>query len=218
MNQLVVLVPVLGRPHRVVTTIEAFTRTVPGVRVCFIPDEDDEAEISAIVAAGGEILLSLTANYATKINTAIKMTDEPYIFIGADDLIPRMGWFEAALAYMANGYEVVGVNDLINRGRSQHATHFLITRRYAELPTLTGEAGPLCEIYDHSCVDDELAATAQHRGLYVYAADAEIIHLHPDNGTAIIDETYRKGRREIRADRQIWRSRRYWYIEQGAES
>lgn len=216
MNQLVVLVPVLGRPHRVVPTIEAFTQTVPGVRVCFVPDEDDRAEISAIVAAGGEILLKLNANYATKINAAIRMTDEPYIFLGADDLIPQPGWFEAALAHMHGPVEVVGINDLIQRGRSEHTTHFLMTRRYAMQPTLTGEPGPLCEIYDHSCVDDELIATAQHRNAYAYAKDAEIIHLHPDNGTAAMDDTYRKGRVKLGADRRIWKSRKYWYLEQRA--
>jgi hypothetical protein len=212
-NELVVLVPVLGRPHRAKTALDAFTLTVPGVRVCFIPDEDDQPEIDAIEAAGGEILCALSANYATKINTAVRLTDEPYIFLGADDLIPKLGWYEAALAYMHGRVEVVGINDLIRRGRSEHTTHFLMTRHYAMLPTLTGEPGPLCEIYDHSCVDDELIATAQHRSAYAYAADAEIIHLHPDNGTAELDDTYRRGRKQIRQDRQIWRSRKYWYLE-----
>jgi hypothetical protein len=212
-NQLVVLVPVLGRPHRAAAAIEAFTSTLPGVRVCFVPDEDDLPEIEAIEAAGGEILCKLNANYATKINTAIRLTDEPYIFLGADDLIPKPGWLEAALAHMHGPIEVVGINDMIQRGRSEHTTHFLMTRRYAMLPTLTDEPGPLCEIYHHSCIDDELIATAQHRNAYAYAPDAQVIHLHPDNGTAAIDDTYRKGRRQIRQDRQIWKSRRYWYLE-----
>jgi hypothetical protein len=215
-NELVVLVPVLGRPHRVVAAIEAFTQTVPGVRVCFVPDEDDLPEIEAIKAAGGEILCTLTANYATKINTAIEMTDEPYIFLGADDLIPKRGWYEAAKAHMHDGIEVVGVNDLILRAgvRTTHATHFLMTRQYAGLPTITGDRGPLCEDYDHSCVDDELAETAKHRNTYVYAEDAVVIHLHPDNGTAALDDTYRKARRHLRDDRRIWKSRRYWYLEE----
>jgi hypothetical protein len=213
MNQLVVLVPVLGRPHRAAAAIEAFTRALPGVRVCFVPDEDDLPEIEAIEAAGGEILCKLTANYATKINTAVRLTDEPLIFLGADDLVPQPGWFEAALAHMHGTVEVVGINDLIQRGRSEHTTHFLMTRRYAELPTLTGEPGPLCEIYHHSCVDDELIATAQRRHAYAYARDAEVEHLHPDNGTAVLDDTYRRGRSQIRQDRQIWKSRKYWYLE-----
>jgi hypothetical protein len=214
-NQLVVLVPVLGRPHRAAAAIEAFTSTLPGVRVCFVPDEDDLPEIEAIEAAGGEILCRLNANYATKINTAIRLTDEPLIFLGADDLIPKPGWFEAALAHMKDGIEVVGVNDLILRAgvRTTHATHFLMTRKYAELPTISDDPGPLCELYDHSCVDDELAGTAKHRHTYVYAEDAVVVHMHPDNGTAELDDTYRKARRHLRDDRRIWKSRRYWYLE-----
>jgi hypothetical protein len=29
----------------------------------------------------------------------------------------------------------------------------------------------------------------------------------------VLDDTYRRGRSQIRQDRQIWRSRRYWYLE-----
>jgi hypothetical protein len=192
--------------------LDGFARTVPDARLCFIPDPDDQPEIEEIRAAGGEILCALKANYATKINTAVERTREPWIFVGADDLIPSEGWFENALAHMGDGVEVVGVNDQIQRSRS-HATHFLISRSYAELPVITGERGPLCEIYDHSCVDDELIATARHRNAYAYADDAVVIHLHPDNGTAAIDDTYRKGRSKLREDRRLWKSRKTWYLE-----
>ena len=192
--------------------IDGFKRTTPDARLVFIPDPDDQPEIDAIEQAGGEILFLLKANYATKINSGVERTDEPYIFIGADDLIPGQGWFEYALSYMHDGIEVVGVNDMIQRGR-HHSTHFLVTRRYAELPTITGERGPLCEIYDHSCVDDELIATAMHRNAYAYAPDSHVIHLHPDNGTAVIDDTYRKGRSKLGDDRRIWKSRKTWYLE-----
>jgi hypothetical protein len=189
----------------------AFARTTPDARVCFIPNPDDYSEIAAIRAAGGEILCKLDGGYAQKINMGVRLTNEPLVFLGADDLIPGEGWFENALAYMHDGIEVVGVNDMIQRGR-QHSTHFLITRRYAKMPTITDEPGPLCEIYDHSCVDDELIATAKYRNAYAYAADAHVTHLHPDNGTAVIDDTYRRGRRNLRDDRRIWKSRSIWYL------
>lgn len=193
--------------------LDGFRSATPDARLCFIPDPDDQPEIDAIEAVGGEILCSLKANYAGKINTAVEMTSEPLIFLGADDLLPSEGWLERALAYMHDGIEVVGVNDMIQRGRGEHTTHFLMTRHYAELPVITGERGPLCEIYDHSCVDDELIATAQHRNAYAYAADVYVTHLHPDNATAPMDDTYRKGREQIREDRQIWKSRKTWYLE-----
>jgi hypothetical protein len=191
--------------------LDGFARTTPGARLCFIPDPDDHPEIAAITAAGGEVLCKMKGNYAAKVNTAIRMTEEPLIFLGADDLIPGEGWLEKAVVHMTDGVEVVGVNDMIRRGRA-HATHFLMTRHYAKLPTITDEPGPLCELYDHSCVDDELIATAQYRNAYAYAEDARVTHLHPDNGTAVIDDTYRKGRRNLRDDRRLWKARKTWYL------
>lgn len=213
MSDLVILVPVLGRPHRARMVLDSFRRTTPAARVVFIPDPDDQPELEAIEEAGGEVLLTLKANYAGKINSAVAMTSEPLIFLGADDLVPAEDWLEKALAHMHDGVEVVGVNDMISRGRAEHTTHFLMTRAYAELPVITGERGPLCEIYDHSCTDDELIETAKHRGVYAYAKDSHVTHLHPDNETAPLDDTYRKGRRQIGEDRRIWKSRKIWYLE-----
>lgn len=208
---LAVLVPVLGRPHRVRPTLAGFAPH----SVYFIPNPEDKDEIAAIKQAGGTILLTSTGNYAQKINAAIKLTTEPLIFLGADDLEPRPGWFDVAARYIKQGAQVVGINDMISRSRSDHSTHFVLTREYSELRIITGEPGPLCEIYDHSCIDDELMATARYRGVYAYAEDAQIKHLHPDMGTAPSDSTYVKGRSHIRDDRRLWKSRKYWYIEQG---
>lgn len=208
--KLAVLVPVLGRPHRVRPTLDGFAPH----SVYFIPNPEDTDEIAAIKQAGGRILLTSTGNYASKINAAIKLTTEPLIFLGADDLEPQPGWFDVAEWYIKQGAQVIGINDMIERSRSDHTTHFLLTRGYAQEPVITGEDGPLCEIYDHSCTDDELMATARLRGVYAYAEDARVKHLHPDMDTAPSDSTYDKGRSQIRQDRRLWKSRRYWYIEQ----
>jgi hypothetical protein len=212
-SELAILVPVLGRPQNVVPLLEHIERSTPKAAVYFIPNPDDVLEIEAIEYASGSILFTSTGGYAEKINQAVEETSEPYLFFGADDLEPQSGWFEAARAVMVStGAQVVGVNDMIKRDRL-HATHFLITRSYAMRPLCDGGRGPLCEDYDHSCTDDELIATAVHRRTYAYAEDALVRHLHPDNKTAPLDPTYEKGRAQIRRDRKLWRSRRYWYIE-----
>lgn len=215
MDRLAILVPVLGRPHRVAPLLAAFAQTTSvSHSIYFIPDLDDSEEIKAIEAAGGDILyLSFKEGYATKINRAIKLTTEPLIMSAADDLEAQPGWAEAAIAKLDDTIEVVGLNDLMVRSRANWATHFVFTRQYANEPILTGEEGPLCELYDHSCVDDEFAATAKQRGVYVYAEDAHVKHFHPDNDTAPRDETYNKGRKHLRSDKRLWRSRRFWYIE-----
>ena len=203
-----VLVPVLGRPHRVAPTLESIETTAPRARVLFIPDPDDEAELAAIKAAGAQHV-PCSGNYAAKINYAVRITHAPLVFLGADDLQWHAGWLEACVAHVRRGAEVVGVNDLCSQRtqRGEHATHFLMTRRYATAPTVDGRPGPLFEGYDHSFVDDELIAVARSRGVLVIDPTIIVEHLHPDAGKAPTDETYRKGRARIRQDRGIFHSR-----------
>jgi len=212
-TQLVVLVPVLDRPHRVRPLLEAFKATTPTPhRVLFIADRDDHDEITAIQAASGEHL-TYDGGYGAKINYAVRHTSEPYVFTGADDLAPQPGWFEAAVAHMRDGVGCVGTQDLCNPRtiRGEHATHFLLSREYAELPCVDGKPGPFSTAYYHNFVDVELIATAQKRDAYAFANDSVVVHEHPINGTAPDDATYRKGQIMFRQDRRMWlRRRRRW--------
>lgn len=209
---LVVLVPVLGRPHRVAPLLASIEDTAPTARVLFLSDPDDTDEQDAIREAGGEMRIC-RGNYARKIRAGVGATSERLVLTGADDLTFRDGWFEAALRCLSPPVEVVGVNDLIDRTR-EHATHFLMTREYAERPTIDGAApGPFCHQYDHSYCDDELIATARKRGVYAYARDAHVEHLHPDNEKAEWDDVYRKGRARIREDGMLFRRRYRRYLQ-----
>jgi glycosyltransferase involved in cell wall biosynthesis len=207
---LAILVPVLGRPHRVAPLLETIEATTPGrPSVLFLADSGDDAEIAAIERAednhlGVLVLLNLEGgNYAEKINRGVEVTCETFVFCGADDLGFKPGWFEAAKAAMTDDVEVVGVNDLLRRRprRRGHATHFLMTRAYAERATIDDGRGPLHEGYGHNFVDDELIATATSRGAYAYAPNAHVEHLHWMNRRAEMDETYRRGRELFDADR-----------------
>lgn len=208
MTELVVLVPVLRRPHRVRPLLESARGTTPEARVCFIPDPDDAEEKVAIEEHGGEILLEMNGGWAAKLNRGIQATDEPLIFLGADDLDFRPGWYEAASRLITDKVGLVGVNDLIRR-RREHTTHFLMARWYAQLPTMDGRPGPLTEAYHHSFTDDELIGTAKKRGAYAYAEDALVEHLHPFGGTGVDDEIYRLGRQQFRQDRALFHRRQH---------
>lgn len=209
---LAILVPVLDRPHRVKPLLDSIDETCEGATVLFICDPDDRAEMTAIRQDGRGEMIICEGGYAAKIAEGVRASDETLIFLGADDLEFQEGWLGAALARLKTPAGVVGVNDLLPRNHV-HATHFLMTREYAEMPLLDGKPGPLCESYSHSFVDNELIATATVRGVYAYAEDSHVRHLHPDNGGAEWDETYRKGRELIRVDRRIFARRQHLWSQ-----
>ena len=82
-----------------------------------------------------------------------------------------------------------------------------MTREYAELSTIDGGPGPFHQGYHHWFCDDELIATAGKRGVYAYASDAVVEHLHAKAGKAPDDDTYRKGEEKWELDRSIFNGR-----------
>lgn len=204
MGELVILVPVLRRPQNVAPLLASIRETHPA-RVLFIVDPDDSEELAAIDAESAEHML-YPGTYPQKINAGIRHTSENLIFLGADDLRFRQGWFSAALNKL-DPHGIVGVNDLIPRDR-EHTTHFLVTREYTRRGTIDGKPGVLSEAYRHERCDDELIATAKHRELYAYAEDSHVEHLHPLNGGAEMDATYAKGLESSRKDRRTYLKRR----------
>lgn len=210
---LALLVPVLDRPQNVAPLLESIYATTPGpYRVLFICDPDDTGEIAAIAREGGSAILS-GGSYASKINAGIRATTETLVFLGADDLRFTAGWLPAATARLGDQVHVVGVNDGLQRERRpDHATHFLMTRAYAQQPTADGQPGPLSTAYSHSFVDDELIATATARDAYAYEPRSLVKHLHWVNGTAADDETYRRGRAQFRQDRKTFGRRSALWI------
>lgn len=208
----VILVPVLRRPHRVRPLLDSVERATPQPhRVVFIPDPDDVTEIVELEAQQAEFM-SVAGNYSVKINAGIRATDEPLIFIGADDLDFKPGWLEAAAALLDDRIAVVGTQDLCNPRviAGQHATHFLVARWYVEECGTIDEPGKLLhEGYPHEYTDDELIGTARKRGAWAFAADSVVEHLHPLAGKAPNEGLYLDARRRLAQGRPIYNRRRH---------
>lgn len=203
---LALLIPVLDRPQNVRPLLDSIrASTTVAHRVLFICDPNDQAEREAISREAGE-MIAPGGSYAAKIRAGIEATSEPLIMLGADDVRYHPGWLEAARYYIDAGAAVVGLNDARPR-EHETATHFLITREYAELPTIDGGPGPLHTGYFHNFPDRELIETARHRGVYAYAADAVVEHRHHLEGHAPFDETYRRGLERFRQDRRTFMRR-----------
>jgi len=211
-----VIVPMLGRPHRVAPVVESIRETSDAA-VLFVCSPRDTEVHHAIDAVGGEQLHvdgPFPGDYARKINAATAATFTPLIFTGACDLLFHPGWLEAATAQLAPGIGVVGTNDLGSSRvmAGEHSTHSLVTRDYITKYGTIDEPGKvLHEGYPHEFVDDELVATAKHRDAWAFAFDSHVEHLHPNWSKAPMDRIYaqqcdrmRRGRRVFLRRQRLW--------------
>lgn len=213
-----ILVPVLGRPHRVAPLLASVEEATPSAhRTLFVVNDDDEAELAALETAGADFLRVPPArrSWAQKINDGFRATTEPLLFTGADDLAFHPGWFEAACARLTGATQVVGTVDQCNLRTmvGEHSTHTLVSRAYVEEFGTIDEPGKvLHEGYRHDYADDELVATAKARGAYAHAFNAIVEHLHPNVGKAPDDETYELGRRSSPNGHSVFKSRRHLWL------
>lgn len=214
------IVPVLGRPERAAPLAESFRAAVgltTGERLVFIASYDDGPQREACLATGETTYLASwrggsPGDWARKINLGYRLTGEPYLLLGADDLRFHPGWAEAALAAFRPGIGVVGTNDLgnplVRAGR--HATHPVVARAYAdEFGTVDGPGAVVSEAYSHCWVDNELVETAMSRGAWAFARDSYVEHLHPAWRKSEDDATYRRGQERYAEDRDLFIARRH---------
>lgn len=213
---IVVLVPMLGRAHRVAPLLASLTAaTTVEHRALFIVSPADHDVHRAVADAGANMLPAPTepgpGDYARKINHGYRRTTEPFIFLGADDLHFHPGWDTAALEAMTDErIGVVGTQDLGNTRvlAGEHATHSLVRRTYIDEHGTIDEPGKvLHEGYWHEYVDDELVGTAKHRHAWAFAADSIVEHLHPNWGKMPTDATYAAQRERMRRSRPLFLQR-----------
>lgn len=213
MTDLVILVPMLGRPHRVAPLLESIRETCDA-RVLFCLTPGDAAVLRAVEAAGGQCIMVAqkpAGDYARKINQGYQFTTQPHIFCGADDLRFHPGWYEAAVAEMRDGIGVVGTNDLGSPRviAGEHSTHSLVARWYADQFGTIDQPGEIMhEGYQHEWVDDELVGTAMARGAWAFASGSKVEHLHPNWGKAPSDRQYAQQRTRMRQGATLYRKRR----------
>ena len=224
-----IVVPVLGRPNRarpladsVVAAATVFTR------LTFVCSPDDDAQIDACMNVGEADTLIVdwqpgTGDYAKKINAAARLTDCDYIFTGADDLVFRSGWDEAALATIGNK-GVCGTNDYGNPAvtSGRHSTHSLVAMSYVRDPGATYLDGPgvvLHEGYDHQQIDNELVHAAVVRKQWAFSRGPGVEHHHPmwKQGVSM-DSTYEKALRGGRGDQRLYGQRRRKFMVGRASS
>jgi glycosyltransferase involved in cell wall biosynthesis len=205
------LIPTLNRPDNIQRVVSDLEATVDRDRVepIFIVENADTATIEAIEAIQRTYLVNKrSGSYAGAINTAVQATTHEYLFMGSDDLHFHEGWLPP-LIKLAETYGFVGTNDLHNPDvlNGSHATHYLVTRDYANLGTIDGADPFLHEGYVHNYCDTEAVATAKHRGEYTPCLTSHVEHLHWVWNLAQVDDTYEKGARTVNQDAATYNNR-----------
>lgn len=216
MTDIVVAIPVLARPRNAAAVARSLADAGGSTRPLFICSPGDDAEIEACRATGAEVVVTDfpagPGNFAMKTNLAARLTDEPWVFAGADDLRFHPGWAEEMIRVGEQaGAGMVGSDDLgngmVRAGR--HSTHSLFRRDYiTECGTVDQPGLVYHEGYDHQQVDTEAYETAVARGCFVFARRARVEHLHPFWGKGDLDATYEKGLAASAADRALFHQRR----------
>lgn len=226
MSDLAALVPVLGRPQRALPLVESWAATTPGSRLLFLCTEGDRAQIAACEVAAERYPFvhvhvvpfpRVPGDYARKVNYGVRVTDEPWLFHGADDLRFHDAWYERAMdTHGLRGRRVIGTNDLGNRlvVKGRHSTHSLVHRSYIEQVGTVDEPGfMLHEGYCHNFCDTELVQAAMIRGEWEFARDAIVEHMHPLWGKGEEDDTYRLGLADFTRDQRYFSERRrLWHV------
>lgn len=217
-----IVVPLLGRPHRVRPILQSIADTAVEASVMVVVSSHDGPTVMAVQAALNTVpklsLLSVeycnVGDYARKVNAAFLQTDHPFLFLAADDLDFHPGWCEAALKRMEDPtVGVVGTQDLGNPLvlAGEHSTHSLVRRSYVYDPgAVIGAPGAVLNVdYPHEFCDNELVETAMFHGAWAFADDSIVEHLHPNWHKAPNDELYGQSYDRSVVGEALFRQRRH---------
>jgi hypothetical protein len=161
--------------------------------------------------AGAQVLTGDVATFAERMNLGYRETTEPWLFLTGDDVRFESGWLNHA-QYAARGrVHVVGTNDLGNPRvtSGEHATHMLVRRSYVDEvgASWDGPGNVAHEGYWHWFVDDEIVTAAKQRGVWAYAPNSVVEHLHPLFGKGANDDVYRLGQVHVQEDEATFAER-----------
>jgi len=191
-----VIVPVMNRPQNADPFMRSFKDSGADAFVYAVADSSDYETIQAWRNAGARVLFcDRGTTFACKSNFGYESTGESWLLFVGDDVRFSSGWLEAALNVAGTEYHVVSTNDCAREDLDKLAVHPLIRRRYIKDvgASWDGPGTVSHEGYRHWFCDVEWSQAAIDRGVYVYAPDAVIEHLHPLWKKAEMDEVYKLG-------------------------
>jgi len=213
MKQIAVLIPTYKRPHKLAGLIENIKQTSTEAEIYFIITPDDAGTQKTLTELGQKFWV-VDGEYGKAINEGYRLTSEPFIFCGSDDIEFTPGWDKQLLGSI-QGYQITGgVDDWVVSQSGVHISHPLIRREYVENEgTVLGYRGL---IYNpdkfHYHIDVEIEQLAWHRGVIKVNRDCKILHHHFINNQAERDETYQHSVVNLAHDTEAYeRFKKYEY-------
>jgi hypothetical protein len=234
--KLAIVVPIHRRPENATPFVHSLAATLPWVDRPI----EDEVALFAVTSPGDDptgmawIDAGLPENrlwtcgeesFPDKVqfmyDTLLVTDDVPewYLLLG-DDVHFHDGWYEAFLEAAEDpDAGLISSNDMGNPYvlAGTHATHPFISTKYVEEQGASWDGpGHICHTgYRHWWVDEEWSVKAIHDGVFRYAPDCKIEHLHPTWGKGQQDETYLIGRQHGMDDADLYQRRHEHAKSQG---
>ena len=232
---ILVIVPTVSSRDNLATLVNSFNATKNDTTEMLVVVDNDvpEAHLEFLDHAGvrryrhdGSFAVKVNAGYQLYQGgeSEINGHEIDAVFVCGDDVNFHPGWVEALIATRAaTGALVIGANDLGTQSRLKdgtHATHWLIDTDYIDTQGASWNTPGLIahEGYRHWYVDDEIVTKARDLGVWAWAEDAIVEHLHPLYDKAEWDDTYQVGKDHAWADGLVWKLRRHLYSRETARA
>lgn len=210
-----VLLPSLGRPHRLEAVVANIRRTTPEdhmILAC-VGDPESLEILTRLGVYAFDDTGSEDKRYVTRMNRLSEVSvafNAKTVFFGSDDVIHHHGWLSNALEVMAGPGEpsVVIVNDLHN----SQGTQALVASDYLDRTVFDDPSVAFHPGYLHQFADTEMFLTAAVKGQAARAMTSIVEHLHPvwKSANALpVDETYKNAQswKVWRHDSALWEER-----------
>jgi hypothetical protein len=200
MNEIDIIVPTIGRSHKLFPLAWNIANTTPvgQYSITFVVDRDDPDSQRIVAAIEGPVsfVIADKRGYVHCTNLGVHATDSPLLALVNDDVIFHAFWYEEAIKHLSPLVQVIGTNDLSPHTEGGvNCTMPIIRRSYInELGGNYNEPGNAYhEGYWHNFAESEMWHLAQHRRVARWVEECVIEHRHPDWGTADMDATYAEG-------------------------
>ena len=209
-DKIAIFIPTLYRPDKLKRTIKSIQDTSDVHTYVMFPRDDINTQ--EVIEHFNNVEYFTDSDpenmrFVRRIQYLYSVTDDDWFLTGADDVVFRDGWLQAAEPYM-NDYSVISFDDMCNP--NVPGTNFLIKRQYIDEQSgvVDSPKTVLHQGYYHNFCDNELIGTAKARNTFI-KCDGKIEHFHHTVGKSENDIIYSMAQAKFHDDAALCHSREH---------